>query len=96
MNTTYLHLRSSLTGKIVDTLRLELNEHTQSTLERLGRRNGYDVSVMLDGYYTSTYNHILFDNLKHFYGVDYATGTKRGFYTNMPRYRGPKYARKAV
>lgn len=73
-NSTYLKLRESVTGRQIDSMRIELNDYTTKLIKNLGRRNGYDVNVVLDCYYTSTYNKKLWDNLKRFYEVGFVTG----------------------
>lgn len=70
VNSAYLDLRQSGTGRILDSMRVELTAETAYVLKRLARRNGMNLFVTRDGWSTSTYSVKTWNTLK-VYEVDY-------------------------
>lgn len=76
MQSVYLDLRESVTGRLLDSIRIEVTDANERILTNLARRNGLTLFVTRDGWNTSTYNRKTFDNLRAHFEVDYSTGTR--------------------
>lgn len=76
VESVYLDLRKPVTGRIIDSARIELCGNTKGTLERLKKRNGLNHFVMRDACAYSVYSKSTWNTLKKF-EVCYLNSTKR-------------------
>ena len=76
VNSAYIDLRESNTGRILDSMRVELCPDTTLTLERLKKRNGLNHFILREACAYSVYSKKTWNALKKF-EVCYLYSTKR-------------------